>query len=65
MYYGRGARGLEVIPNLKFWFSIPGLIKVSITEHQFVFPTEDNYYLQDGCMCIVHPKTIRPAYDRV
>lgn len=28
MYFARGARGVEVIPNFEFWASIPGLVKV-------------------------------------
>jgi len=28
MRYGRGARGVEQIPNLEFWKSLPGLVKV-------------------------------------
>ena len=29
MKYRRGATGKEVIPNVEFWSSLPGLIKVS------------------------------------
>jgi hypothetical protein len=28
MKYKRGATGKEVIPNVEFWSSLPGLIKV-------------------------------------
>lgn len=31
MKYRRGATGKEVIPNLEFWSSLPGLIKVNGT----------------------------------
>ena len=30
MYFGRGARGKEVIPNIQFWTSTVGLVKVSM-----------------------------------
>ena len=29
MKYKRGATGKEVMPNIEFWSSLPGLIKVS------------------------------------
>jgi hypothetical protein len=29
MKYNRGATGREVIPNIEFWSSLPGLIKVN------------------------------------
>ena len=33
MKYQRGATGKEVIPNVGFWSSLPGLIKVSMMPH--------------------------------
>ena len=30
MYFMRGARGVEVIPNYTFWKDLPALIKVSL-----------------------------------
>ena len=32
MYFMRGARGVEVIPNYTFWKDLPALIKVSLGE---------------------------------
>ena len=29
MYFARGARGIEVIPNVSFWGDLPFLLKVS------------------------------------
>ena len=31
MYFVRGARGIEIIPNVNFWKSLLSLIKVSIS----------------------------------
>lgn len=28
LYFIRGARGIEVIPNVEFWMNLPGLVKV-------------------------------------
>lgn len=30
LYYLRGARGVEVIPNVEFWRGLPSLVRVSI-----------------------------------
>lgn len=30
LYFMRGARGLEAIPNIDFWRGLPGLVKVSV-----------------------------------
>ncbi|ENN70493.1 hypothetical protein HUJ04_007936 [Dendroctonus ponderosae] len=51
MYFARGARGVEVIPNFDFWASIPGLVKDGLV------------YVLSGC----RPFTVATAesYDRI
>lgn len=29
LYFIRGARGIEIIPNIDFWMNLPGLVKVN------------------------------------
>ena len=31
MYFAKGARGIEVIPNITFWKDLPFLLKVNLT----------------------------------
>ncbi|XP_066140575.1 uncharacterized protein [Euwallacea fornicatus] len=51
MYFIRGARGMEILPNFDFWASIPGLIRDGLI------------YLLSGC----RPFTVSSAktYDRI
>ncbi|KAF7265862.1 uncharacterized protein LOC143198053 [Rhynchophorus ferrugineus] len=51
LYFARGARGVEVIPNYDFWASIPGLVK------------DGTIYILSGC----RPFTVSTAetYDRI
>ncbi|XP_066246141.1 uncharacterized protein [Euwallacea similis] len=51
MYFIRGARGVEILPNFDFWTSMPGLIKDGLA------------YLLTGC----RPFTVSSAetYDRI
>ncbi|XP_030754292.1 uncharacterized protein LOC115881070 isoform X2 [Sitophilus oryzae] len=51
LYFARGARGIEVIPNYDFWTSLPGLIK------------DGTIYILGGC----RPFTVSTAetYDRI
>lgn len=37
MYFAKGARGVEVIPNYVFWKDLPYLIKVQFTMHSLIF----------------------------
>ena len=47
MKYKRGATGKEVIPNIEFWTSLPGLIKVSSFYSLIV--TSASIYQQRQC----------------
>nr|CAI5836474.1 unnamed protein product [Callosobruchus analis] len=37
LYFIRGARGMEVIPNVEFWRNLPSLVKVSCVSSKLVF----------------------------
>ena len=41
MYFGKGARGAEVIPNVGFWTGFPGLVKVGSVGHYDNWKTLD------------------------
>ena len=46
MYFARGARGIDMIPNVNFWKSLLSLIKVSISNGI----SYDSLYRRDVCL---------------
>lgn len=51
MYFARGARGVEVVPNYEFWCSLPGLVRDGVI------------YLFNGCRPLTAASA--EAYDRI
>ena len=46
MYFARGARGIEMIPHVNYWKSLPSLIMVSTSNDV----SYDSLYRRDVCL---------------
>lgn len=69
LYFVRGARGIEVVPNIDFWRSLPGLIKVCMNFPN-IYNSFHNDIFQDGTLflfggCNTNYLSSSDAYDRI